>query len=466
MTTLSENSSARASLLDAETTATQEIKLSEVVSALSYALDITEGQPEGHAVRSCLIGMRVAEALKLPAPELSSLFYALLLKDLGCSSNSAKISALFAADDRAVKCDYKTTEWTHPAEGLKHALRNVSPEGGPLKRARNLLKVGLNEGGAKKLIEIRCERGAQIAQHIGFSEETGEAIRALDEHWDGKGHPLGLRGEEIPLLGRILGLSQTVEVFFSAYGREAAAEVALSRQGTWFDPKLVAVFLDLQRAPDFWETLADPNFRERALALEPSDRVVLSDDARLDRVAEAFAQVIDAKSPWTYKHSERVAKYAVGTATVLGFSTHELRDLKRAALLHDIGKLGISNLILDKPGKLSEAEFAEVRKHPDYTRRILEQISSFRTLAEVAGSHHERLDGRGYPRGLQAEQLSLAAKVLAVADQFEALSAERPYREKLTHLQVFDILKANVGTGICGDCLGALETFAGYLPNL
>lgn len=445
--------------------APNDIRLSEVVSALSYALDITEGQVEGHAVRSCLIGMRLAAALELPATELSSLFYALLLKDLGCSSNAARISALFGADDQAVKQDFKTTEWTGLSEGLRYALRNVAPEAGPLERARRLLELGKG-GGTKKLIEIRCERGAQIAQYIGFSEATSEAIRALDEHWDGKGHPLGLKGEQIPVLGRILGLSQTVEVFFTAYGPEPACQMALARRGSWFDPVLVDAFLELQRASDFWETLADLRVREHVSDLEPVELVVLSDEARLDRMAEAFAQVIDAKSPWTFRHSDRVAKYAVGTATVLGFSTAELRDMRRAALLHDIGKLGISSRILDKPGKLSEAEVKEIRRHPDYTQRILERVSAFRSLAAVASAHHERLDGRGYHLGLSAEQLSVAARVLAVADQFEALSAKRPYREQLSREQVFAILTESVGAGICGDSFEALKSFAAYLPDL
>jgi HD-GYP domain-containing protein (c-di-GMP phosphodiesterase class II) len=447
--------------------AAPDVKLSEVVSALSYALDITEGQPEGHAVRSCLIGMRLAGHLGLSPEQRSALFYALLMKDLGCSSNAARISALFGADDQALKRDFKTTDWARPAETLRYALRNAAPGAGPLVRVRKLLELRADEGGGTRgLIAIRCERGAQIAGHIGFSQATSEAIRALDEHWDGGGHPLGLAGEEIPLLARVLCLAQTLEVFFSAYGPEAARAVAAERRGRWFDPALVDAFLDVQAAPAFWEGLAGEALEQEVRALEPQGEVLLSDEVRLERVAEAFAQVIDAKSPWTYRHSDRVAKLAVGTAVVLGFSRTELRDLRRAALLHDIGKLGVSNRILDKPGRLTDAEFAEIRRHPEYTRRILARVAPFRGVAEVAGAHHERLDGRGYPQGLRADALPPAARVLAVADQFEALSSARPYRELLSRDAVFEILDKGVGTAIDGDCLDALKTFAGYMPEL
>ena len=120
----------------------------------------------------------------------------------------------------------------------------------------------------------------------------------------------------------------------------------------------------------------------------------------------------------------------VGLPSALGAGAQELNDLRRAALLHDVGKLSLSNRILDKPGSLTEAEFAKVREHPVVTRQILERVPGFRQLAPVAAAHHERLDGRGYPDGLTAGELTMPMRLLAVADVYEALTSERPYRER------------------------------------
>jgi HD-GYP domain-containing protein (c-di-GMP phosphodiesterase class II) len=436
-----------------------EIRLSEVISAFSYALDITEGQPEGHAIKSCLLGMRLAHEIGLPADQRSALFYALLLKDAGCSSNAARVCSLFRADDRAVKRDLKTTDWSSLSQSYLYLARNVAPQGSPIERALRVVAVGLQgPSGAKQLVETRCDRGAQIARMLDLPEATADAIRSLDEHWDGRGQPIGLKGETIPLLGRIVGLAQTVEVFFTAYGVDAACEMAQERRGRWFDPDLVDALQAIRSDRTFWDRLSEEDAQAHVAALEPQERVLRADEGRLDRVAEAFARVIDAKSPWTYRHSEGVAEIAVGIGTLLGFSPGELRDLRRAALVHDIGKLGISNLILDRPGALTEEERAEIRRHPVLTQRILARMACFRDLADWASAHHERLDGRGYHRGLTGEELSIGSRVLVVADLCDALSAERPYRGPLPLDQVLEIMRRDVGTGICPDCFEALES--------
>ena len=441
------------------------LRTSEVVAALSTALDLTEGMPEGHALRTCLIGMRVAAELHLPTPTLSSLFYALLLKDLGCSSNASKMAQLFQADDRAAKALHKRVRWTNLADAFRFVVHATRSGEVSLARVRRIAEVALGRhGGTQELMALRCERGASIALDLGFADATADALRTLDEHWDGRGQPAGLRGEGIPLLGRILQLAQTTEVFYSAYGPAAARRVARRRRGTWFDPQLVDAFLKVQRRPDFWPALADERVRERVAALEPEDRVRRSDEAQLDRVAEAFAGVIDAKSPWTYRHSTEVARYTVGIAEELGIDAAGRRRLRRAALLHDLGKLGVSSAILDKPGRLTDEELVEVRRHPDHTLRILERVAPFRDLAEVAAMHHERVDGGGYHRGVGGTELPLEARILAVADQFEALSAERPYRERLERAQVIAILERDLGTGIDPVVFAALRRYLDRSP--
>ena len=434
-----------------------DIALSGVIGALSYALDITEGQPEGHALRSCAIGMRIAQELDLPGALRSDLFYALLLKDAGCSANAERMAALFGADDQVAKRTSKLVDWASPWQAMRWSLRTVAPGGTIRQRVARL--QGIRDEGevTRKLMEARCDRGAEIARMLYLSEETAAAIRSLDEHWDGRGQPDGLAGEEIPLLARILCLAQSVEIFHAAGGVKAARGVARRRRGRWFDPALVDAFLRICRDRAFWGSLGDPDVSH----WEPSDLVLRADDERIDRIAEAFARVIDAKSPFTASHSVRVAEIAVGLGGVLGFDAVVQRDLRRAGLLHDIGKLAISNRILDKPGKLTDAEFATIKEHPAYSLRILQRAPCFAPLADLAANHHERIDGTGYPRGLGGEALDMPVRVLAVADVFEALTADRPYRGPLPVEKALDIVSWEVPGRLDRAAFSALEAWLG-----
>ena len=443
----------------------EHVRLSEVISALSYALDLTEGQPEGHSVRTCLIGMRIGREIGLDAEARSSLFYALLLKDAGCSSNSAATCELFGADDHAVKRTWKTVDWASRWRSIGHVVRNVRPGAPLLEKARQVAGFTRTEAPGTELVRTRCERGADIARTLEMPDDTAAAIHALDEHWDGRGIPAGLAGEEIPLLARIACLAQTVEIFHSTRGVQAAFAMAGDRAGRWFDPELVRALQALRADGGFWAGLAG-DCRAQAAALEPQDRALVADGDRLDRIAHAFARVIDAKSPYTFRHSEGVAEYAAAAAGVLGFGADALRGLRRAALLHDVGKLGVSNRILDKPGKLTEEEFAVVRRHPEYSFRILSRVAPLRALAETAASHHERMDGRGYHRGIDAGTLPLAARVLAVADVCDALSAERPYRAAMPRERVLEIMRRDAGPALCPESFAALEEALRADPGL
>ena len=432
----------------------REVALSDVIGALSYALDLTEGEPPGHATRTCMIGMRLAEEIDLDDDARGDLFYALLLKDAGCSANSARMAALFAADDREAKRTSKRADWSSPSRAFTWSLRTVAPDGRFGGKVRQLLALREEGEVTRSLMRARCDRGAEIARLLGLGERTAGAIRTLDEHWDGHGQPEGLAREEIPLLGRILCLAQTVEIFNAARGAHAACRVALRRSGRWFDPDLVDALVRFRDDWTFWASLFEPKIVLRA----PRDRRLAADDAYLDRIAAAFAGVVDAKSPWTYRHSDRTCVIAMSIANLLGCDDGILGDMRRAALLHDIGKLAISNRILDKPAKLTDAEFARVRQHPLFTQWILERVPGFRGLAPLAGAHHERLDGGGYPHGLRAEQLTVPMRVLAVADVYEALTSERPYRAAMSSARALEEMRAEVPGRLDGEAFAALET--------
>jgi putative nucleotidyltransferase with HDIG domain len=432
----------------------RDLRLSEVLAGLSHALDIAEGQPRGHTERSCVIGMRLVADLGVDDATRSAAFYALLLKDAGCSSNASKVAALFGADDAVVKSTRRLTDTSSRPQAVGHLLRTAAPGQSPLAKAQHVAAVlRFGSEGARSLVAMRCERGAAVARAIGLGEVVARAILDVDEHWDGRGYPAGIAGDQISLVGRVLCLAQTTEVFSRHGGPSAACAIARNRRGTWFDPKLVDVLLPLEHDDDFWRGLEN----RAVFVLEPPDRVLLADHGRLDRVAEAFAWVIDAKSPYTARHSEGVADIAVALAAALELAPEDLATLRRAGLLHDIGKLGVSSRILDKPGPLTEAEREVVRRHPRLSLEILTRVSAFDELARIAGSHHERLDGSGYPSALTAKELDLPSRILAVADVAEALSADRPYREALSADEVIRTIRGEAGRTLHADACAALE---------
>src|SRR5665213_2551456 len=222
------------------------LKLSSILSGLSYALDLTEGHPRGHASRSCLIGMRIARVLGLSADDQSHLFYALLLKDAGCSSNSAHVFQLFGGDDQKAKRGVWMRNWRKLREQLAYVLDYVEPEGHIGERLRRLIALAAKGPAARRsLFEIRCDRGAEIARTLGFSVATAEAIRSMDEHWDGGGYPGGLKRQDIPMLARIIGLAQVAEIFASDSGPARAASIVRQRRGSWFDPLVADAFLSV-----------------------------------------------------------------------------------------------------------------------------------------------------------------------------------------------------------------------------
>ncbi|MBL0455812.1 HD domain-containing protein [Aeromonas enteropelogenes] len=432
------------------------LRLAELIGSLSHALDMTEGQPRGHCIRCCWIGSRLAERLGLDARQCHDLYYTLLLKDLGCSSNAARICELYLTDDLHFKRDFKLVDGSL-SEVVNFVLGHTGLQADLLGRFRSLFHIFRNgDQIANELIQTRCHRGADIARQLRFSEDVAAGILSLDEHWNGKGRPLQLAGEAIPLFSRIALLCQVVDVFHAAAGPDAALKELRERSGHWFDPALVSEFEGVAD-DDFWQGLADPRLAEWVFVHPAGQGEVELDEDYLDEIAAAFGQVVDSKSPYTAGHSGRVALYTDILATQMGLSESRRRWLKRGALLHDVGKLGVSNSILDKPGKLDAEEWAAVQMHAAYTEEILSRIGAFEELAQVAGAHHERLDGKGYPKGLQGDEIALETRIITTADIFDAITAKRPYRGAIPVPQALEMMAEHLGTAIDPDCFAALQ---------
>lgn len=376
----------------------ESISLSQVLSALSFAIELTDGAMHGHSLRSCLLGMRIATEAGFNTEEKNSLYYALLLKDVG------------------------------------------------------------NE----EIFGLRCDRGASIVSKLGMGSLAADAINNLEEHWDGSGAPYGLCGSEIPRLARVVAIAQHLDMFAIGRSTRNALETLREWSGSWFDPQLVDVTLALDAQNALWDGCRASDSiemtRSLVLALDPHRRHHLDDD-QIDRICEAFAEIVDAKSHFTFRHSIGVAETARGIAEALRLRPDRVRLVWRAALLHDLGKLSISNKILDKTGILTDAEWAVVKQHPGLSRKILEQIAPFREIAIVAGEHHEKLDGTGYPNRLCGKDLSLESRIIAVADVYSALSEDRPYRAGLGFAEILPILNGLSGRQLDKDCIQALLSY-------
>ena len=433
-----------------------------MLASLSFALDLTEGQPMGHALRTDLIALELAARLDLPLQVRRDLHYAALLKDAGCSSNAAAVSELFGGNDIVAKRARMVTDWTNEVQAAIYALEQSAPGASWFERAKRVASIArLGQNAATRLVQIRCDRGAEIVRQLSFGAGVAEAVRTLEEHWDGHGHPRGLKGDQIPIAARVLGLSQILEVFAAEGGPAAGLALVRRRSGKWFDPTVVEACRGLESQLARWATMTTRQLRAEVSRSEPGQASVLAGQTTLKRVAQVFAGIVDAKSPYTGAHSARVAEVAVAVARELGWSQELVEETRSAGLLHDIGKLSVPNSILDKPGALEPPEWEIMRMHALYTERILEHVKGFEWLAFASAAHHERMDGSGYCRGLEADQLPELSRVLAVADVYDALSTVRPYRHALSQPEVFAIMDRDADKGFSGECLEALKSVVG-----
>lgn len=435
--------------------------LADVLVALSSTFDLLEGHPLGHTSRAAVIGMRLGRELGLPPAMLSALYYALLLKDAGGSANAARVAALFGADDQQVKPALRRADWrsalTRAHVGWTYGGQGEAQGASLSSRFRILSRVAWQPGLARDLMAARSEQGADVARRLGLPEDTARGIRSMDERWDGSGFPDGVAGDAIPLLSRILNVAQFVDTVMATRGKDTAIDRLVSRRGRWFDPALVDCMRSWRREAGWWGVVWTSEADGELAALDPSAGGPAIGEDGLDRVAGVFADIIDAKSPFTHAHSTTVARYAEAIGWELGFNVEAVRLVRRAALLHDIGKVALSNRLLDKPGALTDTERLAIQTHPRHTFQILSRVELFAAMAHMAATHHEKLDGSGYPWGLQGDMLTLPARVLVVADMLEALTGCGPCREGMPIERALGILHSERGTRLDADCVDAAE---------
>ena len=434
------------------------LRLPELIAALTLGIDLGLGQPTEHVLRSCLIALRLGESIAAPPSERAAAYYIALLSSVGCTADASELAAWFGDDNEFRSATYDVDLAGLPMFGF--LLRRAGAGGSPWHRVRitaALLAEG-NSGGAESMA-AHCDVAATLAERLGLGPSLYEPMRQLFARWDGKGEPR-LRGEAIALSIRLVQLADIVEAHRSAAGSEAALAVARKRAGTQFDPALVA---QLERnADDVFAGLDGETTWDEVVAAEPTPSGPLAEED-LDEAFGVVADFADLKSPYFRGHSRGVAALAAEAATQLGLPESDMVSVRRAALLHDLGRTGVPNSIWDKPGALTESERERVRLHPYYTERALARPAALARLGAIAGAHHERLDGSGYHRGLTGASVSVPARVLAAADAYHAMTEPRPHRPPLAPADAADELRRDVRAGrFGGEIAEAVLAAAGH----
>ena len=438
------------------------VRLTELVTALSYATDLGLGQPLAHCVRRTAVAMRMADLMGANAADREATFYVGLMANVYCHADAAEQASWFGDDIEFKSGALAVMDMSTP-QVIATLLRLAASHGSGLHRVRNVAALSGMRKRVTDFLTTHTTLASRFATQIGLHPTVANAIQQFYEQWDGKGLPERLRGEQIGLPARLVQLAGPVEVF-GRRGVDAARRVARRHRGTQFAPDVVDLFCD--HAPELLDGLDAAADWDTFLDGQPILSRMVNGDT-LDRILEAMADLVDMKSPFFAGHSRGVANLAAAAATLLGWPVDEVAVVRRAGLLHDLGRLGVSNSILDRPGRLSAAERERVRLHPYLTDRMLAGIDALGSSRTVAGRHHERLDGSGYPHGLTAATLTPADRLLAVADAYHAMTEPRPHRDPLEPQRAAALIREESAAGrLDADAADAVLKAAGHRSSV
>ncbi len=400
----------------------------QLAVAFSQALDLAEGRQPGHAARVCYIALKLTEGLESPPELRQALFYGALLHDAGAAPASSEMC-------RQLNMSEETLFAGKPGQLPYQLALEISPQ-----RGTEVIEV----------LRSHLELGANVARDLGFDEKVREAIACHHERWDGQGYPHGLKGDAIPLAGRIVAAADVIDSLIAAESNPLTARrnliaVLAERSGRSLDPDLARSAREFVRSDTFWLGLHDDEISSvlaAAVAPPKSDRK--SDP--LATFAKVFANLADAKGEHTGAHSTRTADVAKSLAEALGLEKEHCRQVYIAAMLHDVGLLGVPARVIAKPDILSLTEMETMRRHPTFSQQVLEGVPGLKDLAMWAGAHHERPDGKGYPELLDADVIPIEARIIALADTYVALTSTRPYRRALSDEDAQTVLLGGAGT--------------------
>jgi HD-GYP domain-containing protein (c-di-GMP phosphodiesterase class II) len=435
------------------------VRLAELVASLSLGIDLGFGQPMEHVLRQCLIALRLGEQLGLDETERVAIYYTALLVNVGCHSDAHEQARWFG-DDIALKATKFAYEPFSVAEAIG-MVRQIGAGTPPLHRFRTGLEFAVF--GRREVSDMMARHAAlarDLGAQLGLPDAVLDALAGSYERWDGRGWPGDRAGADIPLASRIVQLAEFVEVAHRVGGVDAAIALAERRRATQFDPVVVDT-LRLDAAKILGQ-IDDAASWDAVIDAEPSLTISLTDE-ECDEALRAIGRFVDLKSPTTAGHSIAVAELGAAAGRHLGLPDDHVRTLYRAGLVHDFGRLGVSNAIWDKPGPLGAGEWERVRLHPYFTERMLRQSPTLAPIAHIAVQHRERLDGSGYPQGLTGSSISPLARILGAADAYQAMREPRPYRSPLPASDAAAELRADVRAGrLEADAVEAVLAAAGH----
>ncbi|HVM14998.1 MAG TPA: HD domain-containing phosphohydrolase [Egibacteraceae bacterium] len=439
----------------------EDVSLAELLAALSVATDLGMGQEPEKAVRACLVATHLARAMDVPERDVHDVYYCTLLQHLGCTAPAHETTHLFG-DDLAVLPQAERTDEASLRETL--ALMTLVGKGTGMGRVRHLARtLGAGKEGPGRIMRAVCEVGARLADRLGLGGGVRDGLFHAVETWDGRHGVHGLAGQDIAQPARFSAVATQAVIFDRLGGKGAAMEMVRRRAGAWFDPAVAATFTRMGEGVLRW--LADVDVWAEVIAAEPQPARHIP-ASRLDTVAAAFADMVDLKTPFTLGHSSGVAEVAAGAAQRLELSAGQVERIRLAALLHDLGRVAMPNAVWEKPGPLTTSQWEGVRLHAYHGERILARSTLLEPLGRIVGRHHERQDGSGYHRGATGAELSVEARLLGVADAFQAMTQPRPHRPALEPAEAASLIESSAVAGSFDpECARAVVEAAGQRPN-
>jgi HD-GYP domain-containing protein (c-di-GMP phosphodiesterase class II) len=438
------------------------VSLAELVATLSLVADLGMGRPVERVLRQTVIAMRLGAVAGLDQTTCASAYYTSLLTWVGCAAETSEVAALFG-DETELYADTRDED----LGGVSLALFVARHLGRGKSGFRRIGMVGkfLASAGhsVQQVMMAHCQAASDFAGWLELGPAVCEPLLQAFERWDGRGVPGSAGAEGLAPAIRLVHLADLIEAFYHTGGTEAALRVARERRGTQFDPDLVDCFCARHR--EILDGLGDISAWDEVIALDPQLGATLTDD-QLDRALAAFADFSDLKSPLRLGHSRGVAELAVQAGPMLGLSPADIVMLRRAALVHDIGMIGVPSGVWDEPGEWSVSQRERARTHPYLTERMLARTPLLAQVGHCASLHHERLDGSGYPRGLRGEAISLPARILGAADAYNALRQPRPRRPALEAGDAERAMQDEVRAGrLDGEAAQAVLKAAGHRPR-
>lgn len=430
----------------------------ELMAALSLATDLALGAPLETGLATCLVATRFAKALGLDGDDARTVYHLALLRHIGCTAGNHELAAALGSEMGLHEL-IETRDFADPQHMLA-ALRGHAQ--GALPADRRAAALEQLPSALPLLVETTsgaCEVAAMLAERFGFDSEVQAALIAFYERWDGGGIPGRLSGDAIPVAVRVV---QVAEAAVGARERgDDAASWVLGLGGDRLDPQLATAF-----AKEPFSALPEARSRwDAVVGLEPSPRRGLATDA-LDTALQAIGEFADLRSPYLVGHSGRVADLASDAATAVGLPKRDVTLVRRAGWVHDLGRVAVSAGTWGRPGRLTRDEWERVRLHPYQTDRLLEGARALYEVRAVAALHHERLDGSGYARAVPAALIPAAARILAAADAFAAMTETRPHRAARSRDDAARELRAESRSGrLDGRAVEAVLEVAGHRPR-